>query len=116
MLVTIFGMMWRYLFVLGDETLRMMRARASRSGQSDTPGLKVGGNIIWRAQVTGGMAGSLFIRAFERSDRIYMAMVARGYDGDVRTLAQPETNLVNWLVLGFSFLLLAALLALAYLL
>jgi len=116
MLVTIFGMMWRYLFVLGDETLRMMRARASRSGQSDTPGFKTGGSIIWRAHVTGGMAGSLFIRSFERSDRIYMAMVARGYDGDVRALAQPKTSLVNWLVLVFSLLLFAALLALAYML
>lgn len=114
MLVTIFGMMWRYLFVLGDETLRMMRARASRSGQSDTPGFKTGGSIIWRAHVTGGMAGSLFIRALERSDRIYMAMVARGYDGDVRSLAQPETSLLNWLVLVFSLLLFAALLAIAY--
>ena len=30
------------------------------------------------------MAGSLFIRTLDRSERIYMAMLARGYDGEIR--------------------------------
>ena len=85
LLVSIFSLMWRYLFVLVDEALRLMRARQSRSTISDHPGLKQGGSLGWRARVTGGLAGSLFLRAFERSDRIYMAMVARGYDGEVRS-------------------------------
>ena len=35
LLVAIFGLMWRYLFVLVDEALRLLRARAARSGVSD---------------------------------------------------------------------------------
>jgi cobalt/nickel transport system permease protein len=35
------------------------------------------------------MAGSLFLRSIERSERIYDAMVARGYDGEVRSLRPP---------------------------
>jgi cobalt/nickel transport system permease protein len=115
LLVAIFGLMWRYLFVLADEALRLMRARLSRSGHSDLPGLKPGGSLAWRARVTGGMAGSLFLRAFERSDRIYMAMVARGYDGEVRAAPLPAMSASSWLALALSLTLLAGLLALAFL-
>ena len=116
LLVAIFGLMWRYLFVLADEALRMMRARASRSTQSDTAGLRSGGRLAWRAKVTGGMAGSLFLRGIERSDRIYNAMLARGYDGEIRALPLPGLGASNWLVLFTCLALLAALHGLAYLL
>ena len=105
-LVTIFGLMWRYLFVLADEALRMIRARLARSGQSDRVGLKPGGSVLWRARVTGGMAGSLFLRGFERSDRIYMAMVSRGYDGEVRAAPLPKLRPVDSFILVGSLLLL----------
>ncbi len=99
LLVSVFGLMWRYLFVLVDEALRLLRARTARSGHSDEPGLKPGGSLAWRAKVTGGIAGNLFLRGFERSDRIYMAMVSRGYDGETRTLPMPKISTGNWLVL-----------------
>jgi cobalt/nickel transport system permease protein len=86
LLVGMFGLMWRYLFVMVDEALRLMRARTARSGQSTLAGGKPGGSVLWRARVTGGMAGNLFLRAFERSDHIYVAMLSRGYDGEVRLL------------------------------
>jgi cobalt/nickel transport system permease protein len=101
LLVAIFGLMWRYLFVMADEVLRLNRARASRSGQVDQPGLKAGGSISWRAKVTGNMAGSLFLRSFERSDRIYMAMLARGYDGEVRAAPLPAMRSTDRVVLIF---------------
>ncbi|MCP4536548.1 MAG: cobalt ECF transporter T component CbiQ [Chloroflexi bacterium] len=85
-LVTTFGFAYRYIFVIGDEVLRLMRARTARSGARDGKG---GGSILWRARVTGGMAGSLFLRSIERSERIYDAMVARGYDGETRSLRPP---------------------------
>ena len=108
LLVAIFSLMWRYLFVLVDEVLRLTRARAARSGHSDRSDLRPGGSWAWRARVTGGMAGNLFMRAIERSDRIYMAMVSRGYDGEVRTLPLPTLRTVHWVVLstGLAFLVL----------
>ena len=80
-LVAIVMLMYRYLFVLVEESQSMMRARAARSAAI---GPKAGGSIVWRAKSAGGMAGSLFIRTLDRSERIYMAMVARGYDGTLR--------------------------------
>jgi cobalt/nickel transport system permease protein len=116
LLVSIFGLMWRYLFVLVDEVLRMLRARAARSGQSDQPGLKTGGSLAWRARIAGGMAGSLFLRAFERSDRIYMAMAARGYDGEVRAAPLPPVSRLAWVALfgGLAVLALLILMALLF--
>jgi cobalt/nickel transport system permease protein len=99
LLVTIFGLMWRYLFVLADEAMRLLRARSSRSGATGLPGMKVGGSIPWRGRVAGGLAGNLFLRAIERSDRIYVAMLSRGYDGEVRDLPLPPLRTVHWLLL-----------------
>jgi cobalt/nickel transport system permease protein len=71
--------MYRYLFVLVDEAMRLQTARAARS-------VGAGRTVWWRARVLGRMIGSLFIRSYERSERIYAAMLARGFAGEMRTL------------------------------
>ena len=115
-LVAIFSMMWRYLFILFDEALRLLRARYSRSSASDAEGTKPGRSMIWRARITGAMAGSLFLRSIERSDRIYWAMASRGYDGDVRAFPQPQVKSTNRLVLAVGLLILLLILTFTYLL
>jgi cobalt/nickel transport system permease protein len=115
LLVAIFGLMWRYLFVFADEVLRLIRARLSRSGEADEPGLKTGGSLAWRARIAGGMAGNLFLRAFERSDRIYTAMLARGYDGEVRSAPLPRLRPADWAVLACALALFGLLLGFAFL-
>lgn len=115
LLVSIFGLMWRYLFVLADEALRLLHARQARSGDSGRPDMKPGGSLSWRGRVAGGMAGSLFLRAFERSDRIYMAMLARGYDGEVRSSPLPPIQPGSRLLLSASLALFIILLAFAIL-
>ncbi|MGB9639661.1 MAG: cobalt ECF transporter T component CbiQ [Anaerolineales bacterium] len=97
LLVAVFGLMWRYLFVFADEALRLMRARAARSSKVD--GYPSGRSLAWRANIAGGMAGSLFLRGFERADRVYLAMVARGYDGEIRSLPLPTWKKTNTLVI-----------------
>lgn len=112
-LVGIVGFMYRYLFVLADEAARLMRARASRAAESAG---RSGGSLAWRGRTAGGMVGSLMLRAFERSERIYDAMVARGFKGDIPTLSPPAISdrdrsaLVGWvtflamvLLIGFVF-------------
>jgi cobalt/nickel transport system permease protein len=100
LLVAIVGLMWRYLFVLVDEALRLLRARESRSAYPpESTGRRVGGSLVWRARVAGGMVGNLFLRAFDRADRIYAAMLSRGYDGETRTLPMPALHTREWFVL-----------------
>ncbi len=85
LLVATVSFMYRYLFVIAEEALRLMRARDSRSAR--LPGQRGGGTLGWRARVTGNMVGSLFLRTYERSERVYAAMQARGYDGEPRFLS-----------------------------
>lgn len=89
-LIAIVSLMYRYLFVLFDEAMRLLRARAARSGGQD--GTRSGGSLLWRGQVAGRMAGSLMLRSFERSERIYNAMLARGYQGQLLGLEQGKLN------------------------
>ncbi len=98
LLVAVIGLMWRYLFVMAHAARQMMLARAARSASA--AGRRAGGRVTWRARVTGGMAGSLLVRSFEQGERIYAAMLARGYDGEARGLpAQPLTR-SSWLRLA----------------
>jgi len=96
-ITTIVAFLYRYLFVLTDETFRLLRARDARS--AGVPDQKHGGSLKWRAGVIGSMAGQLFLRSYERSDRIHNAMLARGYAGHIRTFNPHEMNRLDWLVL-----------------
>jgi len=86
-LVAVIGFMYRYLFVAGDEALRMLRARAARAAARPTTSHRRP-SVVWHGKVAGNMVGSLFLRSMERSERVYDAMLARGYDGQVRSLIQ----------------------------
>jgi cobalt/nickel transport system permease protein len=95
-LVSTISFMYRYLFVLADEALRMLRARASRSAEiSGSPKP----SVIWQGKVAGSMVGSLFLRSLERSERVYEAMLSRGYDGQMRTLTRFHMSTPDWLYL-----------------
>ncbi len=112
-LVAILAFMYRYLFVLSDEALRLMRARESRSARPprDTrfppeeayAPARRGGLVLWHARVAGNMAGQLFLRSYERSDRVYQAMLARGYQGQLLTMNQHVITMRDGVV-GFTAL------------
>jgi cobalt/nickel transport system permease protein len=70
--VTLMSLMLRYLDLLEDEAMRMMRARDLR-GRPPT--------VRQRAHVAGCMVGSLFLRSFERAERVSVAMQSRGFSG-----------------------------------
>jgi cobalt/nickel transport system permease protein len=70
--VQIMGFMVRYLDVVGDELARMRVALASRGFTPRDP-------RHW--PVIARSAGALFIRSYERGERVHLAMVSRGYDG-----------------------------------
>lgn len=111
-LIAIVGFMYRYLFVLADEVLRMLRARSARSATA--PGRRSGGTLWWRGKVAGRMAGSLMIRSLERSERIYSAMLARGYRGEMQLLAPPHLQRSDVMVLAGALVLLATILVGSY--
>lgn len=95
LLVAIIAFMYRYLFVITDEAKRLMRAREARSARSAS---EVGGSsVTWGARVTGNMVGQLFLRSYERSDRVYNAMLARGYNGQFLTINPHVMCTSDWM-------------------
>lgn len=103
MLTTVIAFLFRYLFILINEVFRIIRARESRS--AGLPGRKVGGSLSWRARITGNMAGQLFLRSYDRSDRIYHAMISRGYTGHIRTINPHVMNRSDWMIFGVAGLI-----------
>ena len=71
-LVQILGFMLRYLEVVSDEVRRMSVALTSRGFRARSP-------RHW--PVLARTLGALFIRSFERGERVHLAMVSRGYTG-----------------------------------
>jgi cobalt/nickel transport system permease protein len=65
--------LYRYIFVLVEETLRMVRARDLRSFGKKGKEMKVFIHLV----------GTLFMRTIERADRIYHAMLSRGFSGTI---------------------------------
>ncbi len=108
-LISIVGLMYRYLFVLADEATRVQVARAARSGL--IPGQRPPG-LLWQARVAGNQAGLLFVRALERSERVYAAMLARGYSGETRVLGERPLDARDWITLTLGLAALVAAVAL----
>jgi len=69
--------MVRYLDVLSGEARRMRVARLSRGYDP---------RFLWQVKAFAIGVGALFLRAFERGERVYLAMVSRGYTGRMPAL------------------------------
>jgi cobalt/nickel transport system permease protein len=60
--------------------------------------------VGWRAGVAGNMAGQLFLRSYERSDRVYNAMLARGYTGHMQTINPHELRRRDYITIALALL------------
>jgi len=80
-IVQIMAFMIRYLDVVTDEMRRMRIARESR-------GFRGGPLRSW--PVAARTAGALFIRSYERGERVHLAMISRGYTGRVAPERAPR--------------------------
>jgi cobalt/nickel transport system permease protein len=76
-LVATLQFMDRYRYVLLDELDRMVTARRART-------FRRRGALSW--SLLGGLIGMLFLRTFERGERVHDAMIARGWSGVIRNL------------------------------
>jgi cobalt/nickel transport system permease protein len=81
-LVAIATFMVRSIHVAADQLGRMQVARVARG---DDP------RWLWQARAVAATAGTLFVRSYERGERVHLAMLARGYDGGVPYLGERET-------------------------
>jgi cobalt/nickel transport system permease protein len=84
--------LYRYIFVLMEETLRMVRARDLRSFGKRGQGMSIFINLI----------GTLFMKTIERAERIYQAMLSRGFSGTIRFVKRDSLRKGDFLFLSIT--------------
>ena len=71
------GLAYRFLYLLNDEVERLRRAASSRNARA---------GAAPRRRLLLGITAAAFQRTFDRSERVYQAMLLRGYTGTLRPL------------------------------
>ncbi len=81
LLVTVLSLTVRYLGLLAEEAGRMGQARDARG---------IPRSLHRRARVAGHMIGALFLRSWERAERVGQAMTARGFSGTLPVIGHQR--------------------------
>ena len=89
MIVTVVTLLLRYVDVLVDEAARMRLARISRGDDPRT---------LRQASATARGVGSLFLRSYERGERVHVAMLSRGFTGSMPEFGTAAATRVQWMV------------------
>ncbi|GLY04213.1 MULTISPECIES: cobalt ECF transporter T component CbiQ [Actinoplanes] len=79
--------MLRYIDVLADDARRMRIARLSRAYDP---------RFLWQAKAFAVGVGSLFLRSYERGERVYLAMLSRGYTGRLPAVSDSRAPAREW--------------------
>jgi cobalt/nickel transport system permease protein len=79
--------MLRYLDILAADARRMRIARLSRGYDP---------RFLWQVKAFAVGVGALFLRAYERGERVYLAMVSRGYQGRLPAPEGGGATAVQW--------------------
>ncbi|MFZ3116157.1 MAG: cobalt ECF transporter T component CbiQ [Syntrophales bacterium] len=93
--------LYRYIFVLMEEAMRMIRAREMRSFGGRGAGIR--GFVR--------LTGVLFLRTVERAERVYYAMLSRGFQGDLAILKRSR---LVWKDMAFLAMTIAMLIVFRY--
>ncbi|HEV7759881.1 MAG TPA: cobalt ECF transporter T component CbiQ [Acidimicrobiales bacterium] len=85
------GFMVRYAEVITGEARRMRIARLSRGYDP---------RWLWQGRALASSAGTLFIRSFERGERIHVAMLSRGFTGELPAASRDDAGAREWLLVS----------------
>jgi cobalt/nickel transport system permease protein len=96
--VDLLALTYRYLFVLVEEAMRLRRAAAARGYRP---------RWLPQAIIVGRLVGNLFVRSYERAERVYGAMRLRGYSSRMPAAAPSRFSPADGVVLVALILTLA---------
>jgi cobalt/nickel transport system permease protein len=88
LVMTIATLMLRYIDVIAGEARRMRLARISRGHDP---------RFLWQAGATARGIGALFVRAYERGERVHLAMLSRGWTGAMPPMSDRPASRRDWL-------------------
>lgn len=87
---------YRFIFLFINEAYRMVLAKEARTVKKE--------GRLQNMRSLAHIISTLFIRAYERGERVYMAMTARGYSGEVKSMNEMRCSRKDWFF-GFSCVL-----------
>lgn len=87
LVVTIATLMLRYADLIVAEAARMRRARLARGHDP---------RFLWQVGATARGVGALFVRAYERGERVHLAMLSRGFAGALPGAADAAPTRRQW--------------------
>jgi cobalt/nickel transport system permease protein len=91
LLIDLLALTYRYVFLLVDQAMRLKRAAIARGYRP---------RWLPQAAIVGRMVGSLFVRSYERAERVHGAMLMRGYSGLMPASGPLAFRAVDVLVLA----------------
>ena len=86
-IVGIVAFMFRYLDLIVDQLRRMRQAMVARCHDP---------RWLWQVGPIASSSGTLFVRSYERGERVHQAMLARGFDGRMPDLDERPTPTSDW--------------------
>ena len=84
LIIMVLAFMYRYVFVILDEFMRTLRAKKLRTFGRIKNTLEI--------KALSGIIANIFIRSYERAERVYQAMCSRGFTGEIKLLKPPKLN------------------------
>ena len=88
-IVSILSFMFRYLDLIVEEMSRMRTAMVARAHDP---------RWLWQAKPIASAAGALFVRSYERGERVHAAMLARGFNGTIPQLDHRVATSGEWVL------------------
>ncbi len=98
-MTSILAFLYRYIFIIIDEAERLSVGRRSRQ-------LAKRRVLAWQSRAW--MIGTLLLRSLDRSERIYRAMLSRGFAGEIRTMHAPPSSTPLQIAIAICFILVVA--------
>jgi cobalt/nickel transport system permease protein len=88
-MVSIITFMFRYLDVIADELQGMRRSMIARCHDP---------RWLWQTRPIASSAGALFVRSYERGERVHLAMLARGFTGRMPHQDHVRATRRHWII------------------
>jgi len=94
---------YRFIFLFINEAYRMILAKDSRTTTKESR--------LQNLRSLTSMFSTLFVRAYEKGERVYLAMLARGFNPGTRLIDEISIRSADWLFLTASFTILTIILS-----
>lgn len=94
--ITMTAITYRFIFLFVDEAYRMILAKEARTVSKE--------DRLKTMKLIANMTSNLLIRAYERGERVYLAMKARGHSVEMRHKKEMRCDSKDWVFMVASIL------------